>query len=100
MPRVPNREVMIATERSVVVSAYVNRQSAAAIDFPSAGIDGVEIRKQYLKGHTGKNGNPGIAASVTRHSPSLDPSRNFVLLVSLRDEASLLLGIRHSDVNT
>ena len=75
MPHVAHRELMIPLDRSVLVTAYVNHASAANVDFPAAGIDGIEIRKNYVKGHSGKNGNPGIAASVTRHSPSLDPSR-------------------------
>lgn len=82
-------DLMIPMERTEIVSAYVNRQSVRGVSFPSAGIDGVEVRKHYGQGHTGKDGNPGIAASIIRHSPYLNPASNDVLLVSVRDEPSL-----------
>ena len=89
VPGPQRREISIALERKNVVTAYVNRRSVIEQLFPADGIDGVDLVELYPHGHVGKNGNPGIAGSVARHNPSLNPRTNEVLRLHLRDEISL-----------
>jgi hypothetical protein len=81
------REISIVLTRENGVTAYVNRYSIT--EQPIGEIDGIEIVKPYRVGHKGINGNPGVAGSVVRHNPSLDPKKNEVLRVHADDEKSL-----------
>lgn len=83
------REVAISLARKNGVTAYVNHCSSAGLPYPSEGLDGIQVLEKYVHGHQGVNGNPGIAGSVARKNPSLDPASNDVLRIEVRDEASL-----------
>lgn len=85
-----DRQTAIA-ERKGVVAAYVNRRSIKGELYPEQELKlmGVLKEREYLKGHKGEKGNPGISGSVARNNPSLDPANNDVLLVHLDNESSL-----------
>jgi hypothetical protein len=80
------REISISLTRKNGVTAYVNRYSTTGQAFPVGGFDGVDVIKLYPLGHNGLNGNPGIAGSVYRHNPSLNPKKNDVLLLHVHSE--------------
>lgn len=82
-----SREISIVLTRKDGVTAYVNRYSIT--EQPIGEIDGVEIAEPYPLGHEGINKNRGLAGSVVQHNPSLDPKKNEVLRVHVRDEKSL-----------
>lgn len=84
-----SREISISLARKNGVTAYVNCYSTHGVVFPDQGLDGIEVLEKYPRGHVGVNGNPGIAASVARNNPSLDPASNDVLRLDVRDDASL-----------
>lgn len=85
-----SREISISLARKNGVTAYVNLYSTHGAAFPEAGLEGIQVLEKYQRGHQGVNDNPGIAGSVARNNPSLDPANNDVLRVDVRDEASLV----------
>lgn len=83
------REISIALGRIDSVTAYLNALSTGGHGFPDGGIDGVTIAQRYLKGHQGENGARGIAGSVARQNPTLDPNLHDVFRLRVRDQDSL-----------
>ncbi len=82
------RELAIALARKTVVTAYVNLHSVSGIAFPDSGFEGIEVVERYMRGHEGRDGNPGISVSVARNNPSLNPASHDVLRLHISDEAS------------
>ena len=74
----PLKEMAIARVRKNDVTIYVNQLSLSGQVYPENEMGGITVQERYPKGFQGKNGNPGIAGSVSR-LPSLDPSLNDVV---------------------
>ncbi len=83
------RHIAISCVTQNIVTGYINRTSISEQQYPSEGIDGIEVKDVYKKGHTGINGNPGIAGSVVRYNPSLDPSAYDVIRVHIDGSEAL-----------
>lgn len=83
------RHIAVSCSTKDTVTCYINLYSVTGQKFPTENIEGVEEKDLYPRGHKGKNGNPGISASVVRNNPSLDPSCNDVLRVHITSENSL-----------
>lgn len=83
------RHIAISCTTQNVVTCYINNTSACDEQYPTDGIDGIEVKDIYRKGHGGINGNPGIASSVVRYNPSLDPLSNDVMRVHIDNSEAL-----------
>lgn len=83
------RHIAVACITKNTVTCYINFNSITGEKYPDEGIEGIDVKELYPRGHKGKNGNLGIAGSIVRFNSSLDLADNTVLRIHVKSELSL-----------
>ncbi len=84
-----HRHIAISCGTTETVTCYVNLFSITGQKFPDSEFEGVEAKQYYQRGHTGENAYPGIAGSIARNNPSLNPADHDVIRLHVNSSDSL-----------